>query len=110
MVKKTVATYFSDLSGKEIESGRPTMKFSVDGSTYEVDVTDAERDEFKEAIAPYIAAGRKSAGSGRRATTSLPGDAPAPKAVRAWAREEGIELPSRGRIPTPVLDAYRAAH
>jgi hypothetical protein len=32
-----------------------------------------------------------------------------PKAVRAWAASNGIELPARGRIPALVLERYRAA-
>jgi hypothetical protein len=37
-------------------------------------------------------------------------DAPAPAAVRAWAREQGLEVSDRGRLPARVLEAYRAAH
>ncbi len=34
---------------------------------------------------------------------------PAPAAlVRAWARENGVECPAKGRIPAAVLDAYSA--
>ena len=32
-----------------------------------------------------------------------------PKVVRAWAVDVGWAVSDRGRIPTPVLDAYRAA-
>lgn len=43
------------------------------------------------------------------------GDAPvAPephaKDVRAWAVENGIEVPARGKLPTEVVGAYKAAH
>jgi hypothetical protein len=31
------------------------------------------------------------------------------KAVRAWAASNGIELSSRGRVPTSVLEQYRSA-
>jgi len=30
--------------------------------------------------------------------------------VRAWANENGVDISSRGRIPTEVLDLYKAAH
>jgi hypothetical protein len=30
-------------------------------------------------------------------------------AVRAWARENGITAPERGRVPTAVVDAWKAA-
>lgn len=32
-----------------------------------------------------------------------------PAAVRAWAREQGIEVGTRGRLPATLIDAYRAS-
>ena len=32
-----------------------------------------------------------------------------PKAVRAWARSAGLEVPARGPLPEHVLDAWRTA-
>ena len=32
-----------------------------------------------------------------------------PKAVRAWAASNKIEIPARGRIPAAVIEQYRAA-
>ncbi|MEU5938650.1 histone-like nucleoid-structuring protein Lsr2 [Micromonospora sp. NPDC047548] len=36
------------------------------------------------------------------------GDVPA-KVVRAWARENGVDVPALGRIPRDVMDGYRTA-
>lgn len=51
-------------------------------------------------------------GSEDEATDSEHDDAPpntlAP-AVRAWAAEQGIEVPDRGRLPRKVIDQYMAA-
>lgn len=33
-----------------------------------------------------------------------------PALIRAWARDQGIEVPSRGRLPRSVIEAYDAAH
>lgn len=49
---------------------------------------------------------RSTCGRTREATT---GAVPDPKALRAWAAPNGIELSTRGRIPGTVLDQYRAA-
>lgn len=43
----------------------------------------------------------------RRKTTKSRYD---PKAVRQWAREQGMEVSDKGRIPPDVLKAYSAAH
>jgi hypothetical protein len=32
-----------------------------------------------------------------------------PKTVRAWARENGVDCPTSGRLPGNVIDAYQAA-
>lgn len=43
-------------------------------------------------------------------TTTTTASSPDPKAVREWARAEGLKVGDRGRISTEVVDAYRAAH
>ncbi|UNZ22193.1 Lsr2 family protein [Streptomyces sp. 891-h] len=32
------------------------------------------------------------------------------KAVRAWAAEQGLEVPARGKLPDSVVEAYQVAH
>lgn len=34
---------------------------------------------------------------------------PTPKDVRSWAREQGIDVPARGKVPDDVVDRYKAA-
>lgn len=47
---------------------------------------------------------------GDRPASSAPEPEPSGnRAVRAWAAENGIECPARGRVPARVLDAYREA-
>lgn len=94
-----------DLDGTE---GARTYRFSWQDATYEVDLSDAHRDELLRALAPYIDAGRRVRGHRRTATTSSVGAGEDRAAVRAWARENGHEISDRGRIPTSVLEAYRA--
>lgn len=35
---------------------------------------------------------------------------PSDAAVRAWAREAGLEVPARGRVPADLVDAYVREH
>jgi hypothetical protein len=35
---------------------------------------------------------------------------PDAKAVRAWAAENGVEVPARGKLPAEVVEQYVAAH
>ncbi|GAA1733262.1 Lsr2 family protein [Aeromicrobium alkaliterrae] len=109
MAKRTIAKYFSDLSGNEIESNSPTVHFSFDGASYEIDLTDAEGDELREALAPYVAVARRASGT-RAARKASSTGGPSPKDVRAWAVGQGLDVPARGRIPATLTEAYEAAH
>ena len=106
MATKTILKVYSDLSGEEIKDAETTT-FSLDGETYVIDLTGKERAELEKALAKFIKAARPAKRDGRKGS-STPGLDPA--AVRSWAREQKLDIPSRGRIPAAVLEAYKAAH
>ncbi|MFT4187555.1 MAG: Lsr2 family protein [Aeromicrobium sp.] len=111
MAKQTIDQFFSDLSEEEIDTNSPTVYFALDGVSYEIDLTDDEASALRDALAPYIQAGRKVAGSrSSRRSGGAAASRPAPKEVRAWAEAQGIDVPSRGRIPAAILDQYLAAN
>lgn len=97
----------SDLSGDPEAS---PVEFGLNGHVYEIDLTADERAELERLLGPYVSAARSV--SGRRAGKRPAAGArsgPAPEAVRAWAVQNGVEVPSRGRIPGKVLEQYEAA-
>ncbi|MBE9924298.1 Lsr2 family protein [Cellulosimicrobium cellulans] len=104
MAQQRHVTVIDDLDGTE---GARAYRFSWQDATYEVDLSDAHRDELLRALAPYIDAGRRVRGR-RQAAPSSAGAGEDRAAVRAWARENGHEISDRGRIPTSVLEAYSA--
>jgi hypothetical protein len=56
-----------DLSDTEIPSGKgETVTFSLDGTSYEIDLTAKNRERASQALRPYIEAGRPIQGSRRR--------------------------------------------
>ena len=110
MAKRTIAKYFSDLSGNEIDSTAPTVHFAFDGASYEIDLTEAEADELREALAPYVAGARRAAGTRAARKASSATDGPSPKDVRAWAVAQGLDVPARGRIPASLTEAYESQH
>lgn len=108
MAKKTVEKFYSDLSGDEIDTPAPTVTFTFDGIGYQVDLTETERKTFADAMAPYIAVGRRAGGRARSTSASSSGvDA---KAVRAWAQEQGLDVPARGRVPASLVEEYTSQH
>ncbi|OEJ61091.1 hypothetical protein BGM19_26830 [Streptomyces agglomeratus] len=109
MVQRTVTVYTDDLSGAEGEDVT-THTFSVDGVNYEVDLGHDNYQKLLDALGPFMGAGRKTGGGGRRAgkrTQTSRGDA---AKVREWAQSQGIEVSSRGRIPADLMERYEAAH
>jgi hypothetical protein len=107
MAKSVTVVVSDDLDGSP---NAQTLTFGFDGVTYEIDLSEHNRDKLAKLVAPYIEAGRR-VGRGRRATTGRP---PASRgdraAVRAWAKEHGITVSERGRISADVISQYEASH
>ncbi|QYJ03745.1 Lsr2 family protein [Nocardioides panacisoli] len=88
-----------------------TVRFGLDGSNYEIDLNDKNAKKLREALAPYVAAGRKVAAGKRSRGAAKGGGSSTPASqIRDWARDQGYEVPDRGRIPADIRSAYDAAH
>ncbi len=105
MAQRVVVTLSDDIDGGEAAE---TVTFGLDGKSYEIDLNLANAKKLRKTLAPYVAAGRRQARSGKTFKhTSL---APDPAVVRAWARSHDFDVPPRGRIPKRVYEAYNQAH
>lgn len=113
MAKKTITILTDDIDGGELPAGSRTTRFGLDGVEYEIDLSSENARALSDALAPYIAAGRRVA-SGRAASGSRPrskgADAQRLAAIRAWAQSNGYSVGDRGRIKAEIVDAYNAAH
>ncbi|MGY1639647.1 Lsr2 family protein [Geodermatophilus sp. SYSU D00703] len=95
-----------------------TVSFSLDGTNYEIDLSEKNAEEMRNAFSRYVQAARKvGRGSGRasgggrsRATGGGRMDREQAGAIREWARKNGHQVSDRGRIPASVVEAYEAAH
>lgn len=113
MAQKIITTLVDDLTGEAIADGSgKTVQFGLDGSTYEIDLTDENADKLREVFADYVAAARKTNGRSTRPRTSSSGrtDPDELAKIREWAAANGHEVAARGRISQTVRDAYAAAH
>ncbi len=108
MAQRVVIQKTDDIDGSEATQ---TITFALEGVSYEIDLNDAHADELRAAIKQYATAGRRIGGAGRPAPSAARRSASGydPKAVRAWAAANSVEIPARGRIPGAVLEQYRAA-
>lgn len=88
-----------------------TVAFAYAGTTYEIDLSDANRSALEEALAPYIGAARKVS-AGRRSPTAKrkAGVGASANEIRSWALGQGIEVSARGRVSGEVREAYENAH
>jgi len=114
-----------DLTG-EVGEDVETIQFQLDGVDFEIDLDDKNATALRDAFADYIENGRRTGGRSRPRSRSRP-RAPAaaatrtddghvrttiapaidPQRARKWARAQGYTIPDRGRLPKPVLAAYR---
>jgi len=118
MVQKTIVTLVDDLTGEEAQD-ISTVEFSLDGVTYQLDLTDTNGETLRGALSPYIAAGRKIGGrrrGPRRPSHVMKSNGRAGeytratfKAIRAWAKTNGYTVSDRGRISLEVMQAWQRA-
>ena len=111
MAQKVNIVLVDDLDGTEATE---TVSFGLDGTTYEIDLNDANASSLREALSGYVGHARKVTGGGRRtrrsAGSSSSSSSSRTKDVREWAKAQGMEVSERGRISADVQQAYDAAH
>ena len=111
MAKRTIEVFHDDLDGSE---GASTVKFGLDGKSYEIDLSEAHEKELRKALEKYVGAATQvtahnAAASGRRKYGTGPARRDT-KHIREWLRSQGVEISDRGRIPTDLMNRYNAAH
>lgn len=110
MLKKYQTTeLIDDLDGSPATT---TVTFSVGGAHYAIDLSDENLVKFNEAIAPYIANGRRVTSQKKTRKPSSTSSAQRKKTaqIRAWAIEKGYTASTQGRLGPTVIAAYEAAH
>ncbi|SFT68043.1 Lsr2 protein [Geodermatophilus amargosae] len=88
------------------------MRFALDQTEYELDLSGENAAAMCEAVCRSVAVARKVSSSGgrRAAAPAKPAyEGVDPAAVRAWAAGRGITVSPHGRIRADVVEQYRAA-
>ena len=115
MAREVIEKLIDDLDGGEAAE---TVAFSLDGTRYEIDLSKKNAAAFRRDLGGYISAARRQGASHstpRRRTSKATGNRAKPKRdfdlaqLREWAGANVVEVPSRGRIPQPVVGEYKAA-
>ncbi|MDO5494966.1 MAG: Lsr2 family protein [bacterium] len=110
MAKKVLVQLVDDIDGSEAVE---TVTFALDGIQYEIDVNEEHASELRSAFDPWVsqarrAGGRRTTRESSRGGRKAGGDSEASR-IRAWAREQGIEVSERGRIPAELRERFAAA-
>jgi hypothetical protein len=101
MAQRVAITLIDDIDGGEAAE---TVEFSLDGKSYEIDLSESHAEELRSVLAPFINSGRRQARSGKAFHRTI--EKPDPATLRAWARSRGLDIPARGRIPQRVYDTF----
>ena len=110
MAQKIQTLFIDDIDGGEAEG---TVRFGLDGTEYEIDLSAKNADALRNAVARYVDAARRTPGSaarrpgrsGRRASVNGLNTTE----VREWAKAQGIEVKDRGRVPAELVVKFKAA-
>jgi len=96
-----------------------TVAFTAEGQSYECELCEAHLAEFRDSMEIWSshsrdlgARGAQSTGRSMRAARrrSASMDGPSAAEVREWARAEGLQVSTRGRVPAELHAAFAAAH
>lgn len=109
MAQRTILQLIDDLDGSEADE---TVLFSLDGRSYEIDLTSENADKLRAALSSWATAGRRTSVT-RRQGKHAPTDSARRQElekIRQWGRDNGWQVSDRGRVPQDLQDAYRKAH
>ena len=104
MAQKVQVLLTDDIDGTEAVE---TVSFSLDGLSYEIDLSDAHVRKLRKDLERYVEHARKATGQQsrrRRARTSPNRERSAE--IRNWAKGRGYKVSERGRIPANIVTEF----
>jgi len=108
MARSVKVELVDDVTGDPADE---TVTYALDGQTYEIDLTAQGAKDLRDDLANWIEHSRRV---GRNATSRRSGTSRRAKdgrgaKIRQWARDRGMSVPDRGRLPAEVIKAYDEA-
>src|SRR5712692_2677389 len=106
MAQRVTVALEDDLDGGLADE---TVRFGLEGTEYEIDLSEKNARAFRAQLAPFVEHARKRGRApARRATRTAAGRRGGGE-IRAWAKDQGIPVSVRGRIPAGAIAQYQAA-
>jgi hypothetical protein len=110
VAQKTIVKTYDDLDGSEIDPEGKSVTFSLEGASYEIDLSSKNVEKLREDFRVYTEKARRVTGRSSRSSKAAEPTPVDTKAVRVWAEEQGLGVSTRGRLSTELIEQYRAAH
>lgn len=114
MAKRVTVTLVDDFDGED--AADETVEFSIDGVSYEIDLSAKNAKKLRDDLKRWVDAGRRVGGRRRGRSGGAPTrvsrgviDREQSAAIREWARRNGHKVSTRGRIPAEVVEAFHSA-
>jgi hypothetical protein len=107
VAKQTYVELVDDIDGGQAHE---TVKFGLDGLSFEIDLSNKNAAKLRGALQTYVdngtrISGRTAAGRGS-AHRPVAAEREQNQAIRAWAARKGLEVAARGRIAADIIDQY----
>jgi hypothetical protein len=109
VAQKVQTLFVDDIDGSPAEGA---VRFGLDGTDYEIDLNAKHAQALRDALAPYVKAGRRVSSAARRSARGArraSANAVNTTEVREWAKAQGIEVKDRGRVPADLVVKFKAA-
>jgi hypothetical protein len=116
MAQKVIRETICDLTGEPADE---TVEFGLADKVYRIDLTKNHADGLREILADYIRVAQPigklnvASGSGYKARATSGGvraDREQLRAIREWAKGQGLSVSDRGRISSEIRAKFDAAH
>ncbi|MEP6463562.1 MAG: Lsr2 family protein [Frankiaceae bacterium] len=117
MAQRTLTVLTCDLHDKDVDAVE-SVAFSVQGTSYEMDLCETHLKRFNDSLATFTAGARtgghavrgtkRTRRTSRRRTSASAGVGSETRVIREWAVSNGHSISAKGRIPAHIVEQYRA--
>ena len=107
MAQKVQILLTDDIDGSEAAE---TVSFGIDGSVYEIDLSEKNVGQLRKVLSPYVEHARKATASAQRRRRPRPAShRELSTEIREWAKARGSKVSERGRIPANIMTEFQNA-
>ena len=106
MAQKVTVALEDDLTGGPAQE---SVRFAFAGTGYEIDLSAKNAAALRKQFVPCLEHARRAGRAQARRAGRTVASRQQSGGIRAWAKEHGLAVSERGRIPASVVQQYHAA-